>query len=591
MLLLTLDAILLLLITLCQGVLFKKGLEKLFRTPIESDLLGIFLAGLIFSTIYFSLVSFWWPVNYLCLLPLVAAHLLFFAFSRGTYQQLVLLLRQRADFVFTGAHALPAVCLLVLLCFYLAKPPGHPDSVGYHYLSILWYEKFKVVPGLANLHGRFAFNPASFIIQAAYGFTDLTGRSIYPLNSVTTALFLYWLLTRILRHLYTWTGLVYFILLLILGRETLGNMSSASSDLLVLVCVVYTVLRFFELMHAGNITPRSLIIPMLVGIFAPMAKLSAYPMVLILAFMLYRLPGGRVKMLLAGRLLLTALLLYLPWLGRNIILCGWLVYPFPYIDLFHVDWKAPREILLTDNYFTRYSPILGLKLHQAHQKPSLVFLDWFPTWFVNVRNIAPTIFIIMVAAFGSPLFWLARFIIRRKPANATDVLYWLMYAMVWVWAITSPDARFGISFLALSIALVLLPAVAGDRKIPAFIIPSLFIPFTAWYLYSDYAFTKKDTKKRIDLSAVDNKNPWIYPRQDVGYMLRSAQGLPYTIMKNGVKLYHPTNKLPCNETCLPCMSWPYGEIEMRGSSLSEGFRNTRNEVTKKFRFVSDTYIP
>lgn len=591
MLLLTLDAILLLLITLSQGVLFKKGLEKLFRTSIETDLLGIFLAGLIFSTVYFSLVSFWWPVNFLCLLPLVAAHLLFFVFSRDTYRQLVLLLRQRAGFVFRREHALPAVCLLLLLYFYLARPPGNPDSVGYHYLSILWYEKFKVVPGLANLHGRYAFNPASFILQAAYSFTGLTGRSIYPLNCVTTGLFLYWLLARILRHRRTWTGLVYFILLLILGRETLGNMSSPSSDLLVLVCVVYTVLRFFELLRAGDITPRSLIIPMLVGLFAPIAKLSAYPMALILVFMLYRLPGGRAKMLLAGRMALVALLLYLPWLGRNVILSGWLVYPFPYADFFHADWKAPKEVLLVDYYFARYSPILGAKLLQYHQRPSLAFRNWFPAWFLNVRVIAPTVFLIMIVALCSPLLWLTGFIIKRKPVNATDVLYWLVYAMAWAWVLTSPDIRFGMNFLALSIALALLPAAAGGRNIPAFVIPVLFTAFTGWYLYAGYIFIRKDRQRRIDIGAVDDKNPWIYPLQHPVYMRRSAQGLPYTIMNTGVKLYHPTRTLSCNETCLPCMSWPYGEIEMRGNTLSEGFRTTRNEVKKVFPFVSDTYIP
>jgi hypothetical protein len=355
--------------------------------------------------------------------------------------------------------------------------------------------------------------------------------------------------------------------------------------------VVYTVLRFFELVRAGDITSRSLIIPLLVGLYTPIAKLSAYPMVLVLAFMLYRLPGARAKMQLAVRLLLPALLLYLPWLGRNIILSGWLVYPFPYVDLFHVDWKAPREILLVDNYFTRYSPILGDKLKYVHQKPSLVFLDWFPSWFLNVRHIAPAIFLVMVMAFFSPLLWLARYITRRKPANAADILYWLVYAMIWVWAITSPDARFGISFMALSVALVLLPAVEGDRRMPATVLPALLIAFTAWYLYSDYRFVKKDQKKRIDLQAIDDKNPWIYPRYDAGYMLRSAQGLPYTFMKNGVKLYHPTHRLPCNENSLPCMGWGYGEIEMRGNTLDDGFRNTRNEVIKTFRFVSDTYIP
>ena len=586
MLLLTLDGILLLFITLGLGVLFKTGLEKLFRTPLHAGLLELFLTGLVFSTIYFNLVSYGRPVNYTCLLPLIAGLLLFFGLNRQRYRQLVLLIRERAGVVFSGPGAFFGICLLLLLCAYFIKPPGNPDSATYHYLSIFWYEKYKVVPGLANLQGRFAFNPASFIIQAAYSFTDLTGSSLYPLNGVTTGLFLFWLLARVLRHLHTYAGLVYLLLLAMLGRETLGNMSSPSSDLLMLVCTVYSLLRFFELIHSNEITPGKLVIPMVVALYAPVAKLSAFPLLAILAFMLYRLPGRHTKLLLAGKLFLTAALIYIPWLGRNVIQSGYLLYPFPYIDLFHVDWKAPKEVLLVDYYNAKYSPIFGSALLTFHQKPSAPFHAWFLTWFRYIYTHLPLVFLMVVAAFCSPLLWVFLYMRKRKPDAVSLIFYLLVYAGVWLWVVTSPDARFGMAFISMSVILPLLAATENHRKIPAVVLPALFTCFTVYYLYADYLFFGYDRRRRTH--AVNEKSAWIYPLQHPAYKPYPPKPLPYTILNTGVKLYFDIPGQLCDNTCLPCMSWRYGAIEMRGPSLSDGFRNTRNDVKKAFPFIRET---
>ena len=39
--------------------------------------------------------------------------------------------------------------------------------------------------------------------------------------------------------------------------------------------------------------------------------------------------------------IMLGLLAVFPYLARNVILSGWLVYPFPSIDLFSFDWKIP----------------------------------------------------------------------------------------------------------------------------------------------------------------------------------------------------------------------------------------------------------
>jgi hypothetical protein len=52
MLLLSIDSLLLIFITLSLGIFTCFILEKIFRIPIQTDLLGIFLLGLIASTFY-----------------------------------------------------------------------------------------------------------------------------------------------------------------------------------------------------------------------------------------------------------------------------------------------------------------------------------------------------------------------------------------------------------------------------------------------------------------------------------------------------------------------------------------------------------
>lgn len=40
-----------------------------------------------------------------------------------------------------------------------------------------------------------------------------------------------------------------------------------------------------------------------------------------------------------GIYLLCGCVVLAPWLVRNVLISGWLIYPFAAIDLFSVDWK------------------------------------------------------------------------------------------------------------------------------------------------------------------------------------------------------------------------------------------------------------
>ncbi len=72
------------------------------------------------------------------------------------------------------------------------------------------------------------------------------------------------------------------------------------------------------------------------------------------------------------------LTILLPYLIRNVLISGWLVYPFTFIDFFAVDWKIPREIA---DYDAREIQVWGRGLYDVarYGEPAWKWMkDWFP---------------------------------------------------------------------------------------------------------------------------------------------------------------------------------------------------------------------
>ena len=69
------------------------------------------------------------------------------------------------------------------------------------------------------------------------------------------------------------------------------------------------------------------------------------------------------------------------------------------------------------------------------------------------------------------------------------------------------------------------------------------------------------------------------------YSANEVQRFPFTDLGNNVKLYLPDGQHQCLNAPGPCMTWHYGNIEMRGKKIEDGFRNTKDEVKKYFPFI------
>ena len=134
---------------------------------------GVLTAGLAFITVYaqvfslFSGVGLW--ANVLLLLACAVSA--------------VLLRRQLAAFILgkwressPGGRLFLAV-LVLLMAYGTSRGYMHVDTGLYHAQAIRWIEEYGVVPGLGNLHSRFAYNSAAFPLCAIYGMRWMAGGS------------------------------------------------------------------------------------------------------------------------------------------------------------------------------------------------------------------------------------------------------------------------------------------------------------------------------------------------------------------------------------------------------------------------------
>lgn len=580
MLLLALDSLLLLFVSAGMGVCMLDLLQKIFRQVVYANTVGVILAGLILSNIYFNLLSFWVPVNYIALLPLVAISAFVFGKKGVVAQQFITSATVQVKFMFSKpvVYAVVPVCIMLAYCWLL--PPANADSPGYHYSTIYWFEHYKVVPGLANVDGRLAYNSAAFIIQAAYAFSGVFGQAIYPLNGVLITLLFLWIAYRILRAPALFNVVIHFALLYLLNRALLVNMSAPTADILVLACLVYAILQLFDAFLYKK-SAAFFLLPIVILLYAVTAKLSAWPALSLILFILWRIRKEQKAFALLLRISIVGVFIYVPWLCRNVILSGYLLYPVPFIDIFHVDWKAPKYLLMLDYTYIKRLPI-NFDDDMVKVAPP-AFPHWVMPWMqrqLDNKDMRPNLFILL-AALCSPLLWVVMRV--KKIATRTPVLYlWMfLYAFVLLWMYTVPEYRFGIVFIAFALLLPLLYWSAATRwhiKLPAVLTPVLFVLFSAYYIHS--------APGKNNVYAFSLKRFIVYPLKDKQYYFdNDTATFNYTLLNNGIKLFHQDSTHNCINTTQPCMIWHYGTIEMRGNTLQDGFRNVQDDVGKNYPFV------
>lgn len=409
---------------------------------------GCVYAGVVVAMAYAQICSLFMKIAWCAgLLLLLLCGLLLFVW-RKDFQQEVGFIRQEISI----GRAVTMALLFLLFAYGTSRGILHYDTGLYHAQSIRWLEEYGIVKGLGNLHTRLAYNSASFAFSALYSFAFLGGQSFH-----CGAGFLAWMLATVcVKRLWKKRPLriqlsdfaricaVYYLF------NIYDEMISPASDYFMVLLVFYLVIRWLEMTEEQEgCTYFGYAMMSILGAAAVTVKLSAAAVMLLTLF-------PAVKMIRSGawkdivKFLTAGLFVVLPYLIRNVLLSGWLVYPFTAIDVFDVPYKIPKGVA---EYDSREIQVWGRGYTDVTHYSDR-FTSWFPDWFLGLDTTDRIFF--LLALIGIMCFvgmiWYA--IIRKKRELFSGLFVCATVIICFLfWLFTSPLIRYGCIFLWLTAGL------------------------------------------------------------------------------------------------------------------------------------------
>ncbi len=460
--------------------------------------------------------------------------------------------------------------LIWLLCAALAlfvlarttEPPLNYDTGLYHAQAIRWIETYRVVPGLGNLADRLAFNSAWFLPSALFSFSFLGLRSFHVLGGfifLLANLVFLGKASRLLKGEFALSSVV-CLALIYLSRRLFGlELSSPGTDMPAALLTWLVFLLALEKIEAGaaaRFDLRSTLI-MLISTFAVTLKLSVAPVLLLPLFfllrgLLARQPGALPAMLGVSTLVAV------PWLARNIILSGYLVYPFAAIDLFNVDWKIPAV------YVTQMADAITawarLPRQDARVVLQLPFTRWVPAWWHAQEAFSRQM--LVGIGLGSCAWLVLSLASMLRPGKILAAVrrYAILYLAGWAgitfWFASAPDIRFSYGFLAILLCLLAAPLIQWLLvRLRRLAIPLMAAAILILLFYQAYGVYKLHSQVR-----------WLLPAD-----YPSAAVAPRTLGRFDANM--PISGDQCWYAPLPCTPTHNPEVRMRGATLQEGFYN------------------
>ncbi|MBD5485662.1 MAG: hypothetical protein HDR18_09155 [Lachnospiraceae bacterium] len=343
--------------------------------------------------------------------------------------------------------------LFFLFAYGASRGIIHYDTGLYHAQSIRWLEEYSAVKGLGNLHCRLAYNSSSFALSALYSMAFLGGQSYH-----CAAGFLAWILAKVClevigalrkRRLHTsdfarTMGIYYLVIIF-------DEMVSPASDYFMVLLAFYIVIRFLELAESEvkEILPYALLC--VLGVFLMTVKLSAALILLLVIYPAYYLiRGNRWKD--TAVYLALGIVTALPFFIRNVLLSGWLVYPFTQIDLFHVAWKIPKGMA---DYDAKEIQVWG-RGYTDVTRYDISAREWLPDWFRSlagsdkllVAAAVVSLIVLFVYGIGMLCGW------RRRRPGILIVQMTVACSFIF-WLFTSPLIRYGCVYVYLMPAVVI----------------------------------------------------------------------------------------------------------------------------------------
>ena len=250
--------------------------------------------------------------------------------------------------------------------------------------------------------------------------------------------------------------------------------SSPNTDMMALIMFWYIIVKWTELIEKKNVSTNRYVYLCILSVFTLTLKLSCAACVLLSIYPIVQYCKKK-KYWAILKSICIGLIVALPWLIRNVIISGYLIYPYPQIDLFDFDWKMPASIL---TYDSREIMVWARDIYDV-SKYNMPFWEWLPIWFSSQDMIYRIIIAISLVAFVVILIKLIKEVIYGR-LSALTILYAVILLSGTIWLLTAPLIRYGMIYLFVMIAVMcdyLTLRFSKKVQISAIISYAIVIPF------------------------------------------------------------------------------------------------------------------
>lgn len=551
----TLNWIYILFSTFLCGFAFSRLVEKVFGYLIKNSIELIFF-GLIIVTVYAQLFSLLGGVGVAANILLIVACIVILLIWRNKITGVISEKLKNSSI----GYKITLILLTLIWGYCTSRGYMHYDSDLYHAQSIRWIEEYGIVAGLGNIHVRFAYNSSFFALSALYSMRDAAGQSLHTVNGFIALLLSVEILEVFAKRtsgkagnfeLSDFARLGAFYYLTLIYRDIV----SPASDYCVMCVVFFIIIRWLSYLEDNekNIAPYALLC--VAGVYGVTLKLTAGVILLLLIKPAYMLLRERRFREIAIYIFMGVLVLA-PWVVRTAVISGYLLYPFPALDVLNVDWKIDAAAAALDAAEIK---TWGRGLNNA----ALVGLpvnEWFPQWFQTTLPASGKLFIVAdaictVIFAGAVVKLLFKALCRRALQGMADKLLVLaaVTASYLFWQLSAPLLRYGYAYVLLLIVLtvgLMYQGIHGKKCVVCCAAVLLVV-------------IKTISLAQYIVSTADK--PYYVFQQDYGsYDLDSFES-------DGITFYYPKSGDRVGYESFPAVPREV-EIELRGDSIKSGFR-------------------
>jgi hypothetical protein len=296
------------------------------------------------------------------------------------------------------------LCLGVLGVLYAANRAIGPciavDAGLYGRPAINWFVAYPLVPGLSNLNERIGFNNSIFLFYAMLDHGFWQARSHQLVNGLLLAALLLQIISSSVRlfdrHNPEHSSDLFEAVLLVPAvaiaiDQLFFNISSITTDTAATIVMFIGAARLFRIFDsAAKQWALDGFFVVFVLAAAVTIKLTALGFAMTAALLVFWnwlkvRDTERFAIWPAAALAASASgLILIAWLGRGVILSGYLVYPETSSAL-NVDWRVPQTIAVREGTFIRefsryYFDVDGVEERVARGQNSFLSVSWVRPW-------------------------------------------------------------------------------------------------------------------------------------------------------------------------------------------------------------------